>query len=190
MRVAVLLHERLIVGLARIGRVERQMIVVIFQCAAQQTVCLRFAAHIFDFVQRREHVAERDIDFDLIIGDDERAVVRDIVDGVGADRVLTRDLVDSIRKILLHIAGILVRMDHTVLHAVLHKRPQRVFERFVVIDRQHVALLLGLRVRVMRGHERIGGRNQSAASAQGREQQQRKQARYQPALQSSPSLPL
>lgn len=189
MRVAVVLHERLIIRIARISCIERQMIVVIFQCPAEQTVRLRLTAYILDFIKRRTHIAERDVDFDLVIGNDQCAVVRDIVDGIGADRILTRNLIDGGRKILFHIAGILIRMDHAMLHAVLHKRPQRVFERFIVAYCQHIALRLGLCTRVMRGHKCIGGRNQPAAPAQGC-QQQSKQAYYHPAFQSSPSLVL
>ena len=163
MRAAVILHKRRIVGLARIGRVERQMVVVILQRLTQQTLCLRLAADIFDLVQRRAHIAERDIDPDLIIGDDQRTVVRDIVDGVRADRILARKLVHGGGKILLDVAGILARMDHAMLHAVLHERPQGVLERLIIANRQHVALRLGLCARVVRGHKGVGGRDQPAA---------------------------
>ena len=189
MRAAVILHKRRIVGLARIGRVERQMVVVILQRLTQQTLCLRLAADIFDLVQRRAHIAERDIDPDLVIGDDQRTVVRDIVDGVRADRILARKLVHGGGKILLDVAGILARMDHAMLHAVLHERPQGVLERLIIANRQHVALRLGLCARVVRGHKGVGGRDQPAAPAQGC-QQQSKRSRHHPAFQSSPSLPL
>ena len=67
------------------------MVVVVLQRPADKTPGLGLAADVFDLVQRRQDIPERNIDLDLVIGDDQGAVVRDIVDGVGADRILAAD---------------------------------------------------------------------------------------------------
>ena len=187
--VAVVLHKGGIVRPAGIGRVEGQMVVVVLQRPADKTPGLVLAADVFDLVQRRQDVPERDVDLDLVIGNDQGAVVRDIVYGVGADRVLAGDLIDGLRQIRFDIRLVLARMDNAVLHAVLDERAQGVFEHLVVADRQHVALLLGLGPGVVRGDEGVFRRHQRGAAAQ-KEQKQGEKDGQKSSFQAGPSLQL
>ena len=47
------------------------MVVVVLQRPADKTPGLGLAADVFDLVQRRQDIPERDVDLDLVIGDDQ-----------------------------------------------------------------------------------------------------------------------
>ena len=97
------------------------VIAVFVHRLAQQRLNLLLIGHIFERARVLGHVTESDINGDLVIGDDERAVMRQKIDRIRANGIFAGHGIGRTREIGLHIACVVRGTDDAMCDAVLRK---------------------------------------------------------------------
>ena len=147
------------------------MIAVFVHRAAQERLDLLLVGHVFERARVLRHVAEGDVDGDLIIGDDERTVVRQKIDRIRADGIFTGHGIGRAGEVGLDVPGVVCSTDDAVRNAVLRKLQDGALELLIIADQRNIAVgVRGLRGAV-RADLRILRRKQCRTPA---EHQQKK----------------
>ena len=159
----IILRQRRIVRLLVVARINGQNRIVAVHRLVQPAFEVAEHAHIRNLRQRGQRLAEGNVHVNFIVGDDQRTLMRHIIDRICACRVLARHRVGSCGKVVFERARVLLDANDTVLHAASHKIADGAPQSGVIVDIDHVRvhlLAFGLAVRRDAG---IARRNKPAA---------------------------